>query len=389
MATVIVGGALANKPLNGGEAWVRLTWALGLKRLGFEVCFAELIAGENCVDERGRLADFDRSVNRSFFERVIREFGLEGSACLVCDGDRRTAGISYEDLLARADGAELLVNISGHITHEEILRRPKKRVYVDLDPGFTQLWHADPDARFRLSGHQHYVTVGVNIGTNGCPIPTGGFTWRPILPPVLLDEWPARPQPDSQRLFTTVATWRSPYGPVEYDGRRYGLKHHEFRKFIGLPGRTADAEFEIVLNIHPTDAEDLARLQENGWRLREPSTTAPDPAAFRRYVQGSGAEFSVAQGIYVETNCGWFSDRTGSYLASGRPALVQETGFSRNLPAGDGLLAFRTLDEAVAGVERIASDYEGHCRAARAIAEEHLDSDRVLGELLDDVGVFG
>jgi hypothetical protein len=389
MATVIVGGALANKPLNGGEAWVRLTWVLGLRRLGFEVCFAELIAAEHCVDERGRLTDFDTSVNRYFFERVTREFGLEGSACLVCSDGRRTAGISYEELLARADGAGLLVNISGHFTDDEVLRRPKERIYVDLDPGFTQFWHADATSGLRLGGHEHYVTVGANIGASGCPIPTGGLVWRPILPPVLLDEWPAGVRRDSVRRFTTVATWRSPYGPVEHDGRVYGLKHHEFRKFIELPGRTAEWEFEVVLDIDPTDAEDLARLQANGWRLREPSATVPDPAAFRRYLQGSGAEFSVAQGIYVETNSGWFSDRTASYLASGRPALVQDTGFRRNLPADDGLLAFRTLDDAVAGVKRIASDYEGHCRAARAIAEEHFDSDRVLGGLLGDLGVFG
>jgi hypothetical protein len=389
MATVIVGGALANKPLNGGEAWVRLTWVLGLRRLGFEVCFAELIAAEHCVDERGRLADFDTSVNRSFFERVTREFGLEGSACLMYGGDRRTAGISYEDLLARADAADLLVNISGHITDDEILRRPKGRAYVDLDPGFTQFWHADATSGFRLSGHEHYVTVGANIGASGCPIPTGGLPWRPILPPVLLDEWPAGPRPDSVPRFSTVATWRSPYGPVEHDGRVYGLKHHEFRKFTGLPRRAARAEFEVALDIHPIDAGDLARLQANGWTVREPRSTVPDPAAFRRYVQDSGAEFSVAQGIYVETNSGWFSDRTTSYLASGRPALVQDTGFSRSLRAEDGLLAFRTLDDAADGVERIASDYEDHCRAARAIAEEHFDSDRILGDLLDDLGVLG
>src|SRR5262245_47092012 len=140
MATVIVGGALANKPLNGGEAWVRLTWLLGLRRLGFEVCFAEQIAADQCIDEKGRATDFESSVNRSFFDGVASEFGLEGSACLV-SGDGRTAGMSYADLLARADAADLLVNISGHITDPQVLRRPKRRLYVDLDPGFTQFWH--------------------------------------------------------------------------------------------------------------------------------------------------------------------------------------------------------------------------------------------------------
>jgi hypothetical protein len=386
MATVIVGGALANKPLNGGEAWVRLTWALGLRRLGFDVWFAELIAPEHCTDEAGRPVDFEASVNRSFFEQVTREFGLAGSACLVCS-DGRTAGVEYGELLDRADGAELLVNVSGHITDPEVLRRPKRRLYIDLDPGFTQFWDEDATSGFQLGGHEHYITVGTNIGTSGCPIPTGGLAWRAVLPPVLLDEWPARPPPDPTGRFTTVATWRSPYGPVEHDGRRYGLKHHEFRKFIELPARAAGAEFEVALGIYPGDAEDLARLQASGWTVREPRATVPDPVAFRRYVQDSAAEFSVAQGVYVETKSGWFSDRTACYLASGRPALVQDTGFSRSLRAEDGLLTFRTLDDAADGVERIASDYEDHCRSARAIAEEHFDSDRILGDLLDDLGV--
>jgi len=388
MATVIVGGALANKPLNGGEAWVRLTWLLGLRRLGFEVSFAEQIAADHCIDEGGWATDFETSVNRSFFDGVVRQFGLEGSACLTC-GDGRTAGMSYEDLLARADAADLLVNISGHITDPEVLRRPKRRLYVDLDPGFTQFWHTDATSEFRLGGHEHYVTVGTNIGANGCSIPTGGLAWRAVLPPVLLDEWSVERSPGTANRFTTVATWRCPYGAVEHDGRRYGLKHHEFRRFIELPSRATGTEFEAVLDIHPNDSKDIARLRANGWQLREPTTTVPGPRAFRRYIQDSPAEFSVAQGIYVDTNSGWFSDRTASYLAAGRPALVQDTGFTRSLPVGDGLVAFRGLDEAVAGVKRIASDYEHHSRAARAIAVEHLDSDLVLRELVDELEILG
>src|SRR5262249_12092203 len=125
----------------------------------------------------------------------------------------------------------------------------------------------------------------------------------------------------------------------------------------------------------------------HGWHITDPRKVAGDPAGFLRYVQESGAEFSVAQGIYVETNCGWFSDRSVRYLASGKPVLVQDTGFGRHLPVGEGLVAFGTLDEAVEGAERIARDYDRHSRAARAIAEEHFDSDRVLGRLLQEVGV--
>ena len=95
----------------------------------------------------------------------------------------------------------------------------------------------------------------------------------------------------------------------------------------------------------------------------------------------------MAKGIFVTTESGWFSDRTAFYLASGKPAVVQDTGFGRSIPVGRGLLAFNTLDEAISGVEEIASDYDGHCRAARALAEEHFGSDRVINTFLDDVGL--
>jgi hypothetical protein len=173
---------------------------------------------------------------------------------------------------------------------------------------------------------------------------------------------------------------------VTHAGRTYGQKLHEFRKCIELP-RRARQEFEIALNVHPADSRDVGLLADNGWHVVEPTSVAAGPDAFRSYVQGSRAEFSVAQGIYVETDSGWFSDRTVRYLASGRPALVQDTGFCRTLPVGEGLVAFRTLDEAAAGAERIARHYGRHCAAARSIAEEFFAAERVLGRLLDDVDV--
>src|SRR5262249_13579120 len=160
--------------------------------------------------------------------------------------------------------------------------------------------------------------------------------WRRTRQPVVLDQWSLSCTPESDR-FTTVASWRGPFGPVEYGGKLYGLKLHEFRKFIELPRRSRRT-FEIALDIHEADANDRPNLESHGWRLVDPRVTAGDPEAFRRYIQASAAEFSVAQGIFVDTNSGWFSDRTVRYLASGKPALVQETGFSRNLPVGVGLV---------------------------------------------------
>jgi hypothetical protein len=265
------------------------------------------------------------------------------------------------------------------------LDRVDRRVYVDLDPGFTQFWQEQGIAPGRLESHDFHFTVGANIGAADCPIPTNGLRWRPMPPPIVLEEWPVAPSEGPAR-FTTIGSWRGSFGPVYVVDRAYGQKVHEHRKFIKLP-RLVNHAFEMALDIHPADRADVELLEQHGWRLTDPKSAAGDPDRFRSYVQRSGAEFSVAQQMYVATNSGWFSDRTVRYLASGKPALVQDTGFSRSLPTGDGLLAFSNLAEAVEGVEAIARNYDRHCIAARRLAETYFDSDRVLREFLETVGV--
>jgi hypothetical protein len=385
MSIAFVSGAVANKPHNGGEAWVRLSWAVGLQRLGFQVYFVEQLAPELCQDADGAPVPFEDCGPAKYFHCVTNSFGLAGRASLIDPSGERTIGLCWPELLKAAAAAELLVNISGHLTSEALLRRIRRKVYVDIDPGFTQLWAVQGLGGSRLCGHEYHFTIGENIGTPACPIPADGIRWRRTRQPVVLDHWPLT-SADHTNRFTTIANWRGPYGPIEHQGKTFGLKVHEFRKFLELP-RRAPGVFEIALNIHPADARDREALQSHGWNLTDPLEASSDPDAFRRYVQGSAAEFSVAQGIYVDTSSGWFSDRSVRYLASGKPVLVQETGFSRTLPVGAGLLSFRTLDEAVAGAERIVRDYDAHARAARAIAERYFDSDIVLGRLLDEVGV--
>jgi hypothetical protein len=385
MKTIIVSGALANKHRNGGGAWERLSWVLGLRRLGFDVYFVEQIAPENCVNAHGKVAPFADCVNRVWFGSVTDWFGLSDRSALVCTPGDECIGLSWSRLLKVAEESELLVNLSGHLTHPALIERIRRKAYIDVDPGFTQFWHADPQLPFQVAEHDHYFTIGENIGQADCSIPTCDLTWRPTRQPVVLDSWPVVPQNGSCR-FTTIASWRGAFGPLTVGAKRYGVKAHEFRKFIKLP-RLVDCQFEIALDIHPNETDDLRLLHENGWNVADPIQVAGDPARFQEYIQQSGAEFSVAQGIYVETNSGWFSDRTTRYLASGKPALVQDTGFQRNLPTGVGLLTFHDLDGAVAGSKAIASDYDAHCKAARRLAEEYFDSDKVLGRLLDDVGI--
>lgn len=353
MTLAVVAGALGNRPWNGGNAWTRLSWLLGLRRLGLDVRFTEQLAHD------APAGGFD------YIRLVLDQFGI-----------------------AQADGvdelaeAALLVNIGGHLPLEPPLDRIPAKVYFDDDPAYTQIWHAMGTGAARFEGHDAYYTVGQNVGRAGSAVPAGGIEWRHILPPTVLEEWPVAPVRGTR--FTTVATWRGPYGRVEHEGRTYGLKLDEFRRFADLP-RRAPGDFELALDIDPAEERDIALLEAHGWRLVDPRAAAGTPDAFRTYVQGSLAECSVAAGIYVDTRSGWFSDRTARYLASGKPALVQDTGFSETIPTGEGLVAFRTTEEAAEGAARILSDYEHHASAARAIAERWLDSDAVLSGLLEDV----
>jgi hypothetical protein len=353
---VVVAGALAAKSSNGGEAWVRLSYVLGLRRLGCDVSFVEELAAP-------------RAEAVAWFRAVVQRFGLD--AALVRPDGSAVVGEPFE-------AADLVVNVSGNLRNPRLLARARRRAYVDLDPGFTQFWHAH--GLVDLEGHDVYFTVGQNVGRRGCTIPVDGMRWLPTRPPVVLDEWPALPRQSDR--FTTIASWRGAYGPVEANGKRYGIKAHEFRKLAELPRRAA-GRFELALAIDAADDADRDLLTRNGWQLVDPREVAGDADAFRSYVQGSGAEISAAQGIYVETRSGWISDRSARYLASGRPVVVQDTGLAPHVPLGDGVVSFSSLSGAAAAVERVARDYDRHAGAARALAEEWLDSDVVLAELLE------
>jgi hypothetical protein len=202
--------------------------------------------------------------------------------------------------------------------------------------------------------------------------------------PVLLEEWTRCERREFDR-FTTVATWRNALGSLEHGGRGYTLKHHQLRRFAELP-RISGLPFEIALDVHPEEAEEAARLRRLGWSVVEPGPVAADPAAFRNYVRGSGAEFSVAQGVYAETRSGWISDRTAHYLASGKPAVVQETGLPPSCRPDAGLLTFSEPGEAADAAAQVVADYDRHAGAARAYAEATFDSDRVLTRMLEALG---
>lgn len=381
--TIILAGALAQRPGHGGHTWVFLQYLLGFRRLGFEVHFIDRLEPGMCVDAKGAPAGLGESENLRYLGAVMERFGLGDSWTLLYDSGRETVGRDRADVVGAARRSALLLNVMGYLDDEEILGAAPIRAFLDIDPGFGQVWEELGLAK-TFTGHDRYVTVGGNIGRPGCKIPDRGLEWITTKPPVELSEWPAADDAGNGR-FTSVASWRGPFGPLDYRGRTYGLRVHEFRRFFELPAR-ASATFEVALDIDDADDADLDQLREHGWRITDPRAVAGDERRYREYVRASSAELMIAKNAYVDMSSGWLSDRSACYLASGRPVLAQDTGLDDLIPSGEGLVTFTTLEEAVAGAEEITRDYEGHSRAARALAEEHFAANRVLPRLLDALG---
>jgi hypothetical protein len=357
---IMVAGTVAGVPRQGGAAWAVLQYALGLRRLGHEVLLVEQV-------DRLETAAAE-------FAQITGGLGLD--AALVERGSRRTSGLDRHTL---ERGADLLLNLSGSLDDEVLLARSDRRVYVDLDPAFTQLWHDAEGIDVGLDRHDAFVTVGCAIGTPGCAVPDCGRSWIATPQPLVLEHWPWAGVP-TRRTTTTVGHWRG-YGSINHDGIHYGQRAHSMRPLIGLPA-ISPCDFRIALAIHPNEHDDLEALRRNGWRLSDPTRVAATPAAYRSFVQRSWAELSVAKQGYVVSRCGWFSDRSICYLASGRPVVAQDTGFGSWLPSGSGLLAYSTAEQAAGALHEVAAGYPRHRRAARALAEDVFDSDRVLGRLL-------
>jgi hypothetical protein len=381
--TIVVAGALAQRPRQAGHTWVFLQYLLGFRRLGWEVLFLDSLEPEMCVDKAGQPCTLEQSINLQYFLEVMKGFGFADAFALAYRQGQHFIGLSRQKVVEQTRNSAFLFNVMGFLADAEILDAAPHRVYFDIDPGFPHMWQALGLYKF-FEGHDTYVTIGENIGRDDCTIPTCGLPWITTAQPIVLEQWPI--VPERGKYFTSIGAWRGPYAPVEYEGRTYGLRVHEFRKFITLP-RLTSRPFQVALDIHPAEVKDLALLQENDWSLVDPVTVARDPQAYQEFIRGSRAEFLVAKNMYVQSKSGWFSDRSICYLASGKPVLAQDTGIRRLYPTGEGLICYSTLDEAKAGVEELDRNYARHAKAARALAEEYFASDKVLRRLLAKLGV--
>ncbi len=383
LATIVVAGWIVRYPL-AASVWHYLNYVLGFQALGHDVYFLEEANWENSVynpetEEQGN----DPTYGLRYLDSLAKSLGFAGRWVYV-DRAGRYHGMTRrqtESLLRRTD---FLLNCGGVCWLPEFTLAARL-AYLDEDPGFIQFEAAQggPPAREPLSKHNLHFTYARNMGKPGCRIPAAGFDWKPTTCPLVTAHW--TPHVDaSLDVYTTVMSWRSYGGTIRYQGESFGQKDIELLRFIEVPRHVRRP---IELAIGGAGRWPSRRLRRMGWRLRDSTEVTRDMAAFRDYVRGSRGEFSVAKNCYVKSWSGWFSQRTILYMASAKPVIVQDTGFSEWLPAGEGVIAFTTFDDIVAGFEAVESRYEEHCRAARAHALRWFDSRTVLGEMLAQAGL--
>ncbi|HUJ11795.1 MAG TPA: glycosyltransferase family 1 protein [Verrucomicrobiae bacterium] len=371
----------------GGVAWDYLQYVEGFRRLGHEVFYLEDTEMWP-YDPINNTISEDCSYNVKYLGGVMQKLGLAGRWIYRNAPDGSYHGVSEDEVKKICTSADIFLNVSGcGWWRPEYLRIPKK-LFLDSDPMFTQVALASgkQDVLDRIRSHDFHFTFAENIGASDCRVPTTGLSWIPTRQPIVLDWWQSESggaRQNERDVFTTVMNWVS-YKGCEYDGETWGQKDVEFMKFIDLPQKTTQ-KFEIAMGMGPGMKRPTELLQQKGWTIVEPSERLPDPWSYQDYLRSSKGEWSVAKEGYVKSRSGWFSCRSACYLALGRPCVLQETGWSKVYPTGEGLFAFDTYETAAVGIDAINADYARHSAAARMLAEQEFDSRKVLGAMLDRI----
>ena len=378
----VVGVGVAGFPEKAaGNSWAFLQWGLGLRELGWDVWLVESLRANELKNQQGQNVSLSDSVNLTHWKKILREIGWDDRATLLVDGEK----VEEQPLRDFAAGADLFLNLSGHFKRPDLVEKVASRVYVDLDPAFTQIWAKVYQSPMNFSGHNAFWSVGLGMG-RGAVVPDTGHEWKAVVPPVSRKYWSkeavgqsvGRASDLGRNRWTTVAHWYG-YAAVEWEGREYSNKSPEFEKLRTWPKRSGIAPL-VVTDLGAGEERDL--FEKAGWEFHEPGPVCSDWHEYRNFLASSRGEFSPAKGGYVTAKTGWFSDRSVLYLSLGRPVLLQETGWSNWLPEGMGLVAFDSLDEAVERVKEIEKDYAAHSRGAEKVAEEHLDARRSIPQAL-------
>jgi hypothetical protein len=379
MTTVVLSPYnVVNFPEGGGHFWVYMQYALGLRQSGCDVYWMEQFRSSGDVTADERLI--------ASFQTRMKQFGLGGKLILYNQNGMRPAagspecyiGMSREEAEAVFYRTDLLLNFHYSI-HPALLARFRRTALVDIDPGLLQFWVSRN--QLSVAGHDLYFTTGETVGTPAAPFPACGRKWIRIRPPVCLEQWPFRFNPQAE-AFATVSNWDADDWIVDADEAYENTKRVAFLEFAELPGFTRQP-LELALFLRTEkDAEERRQMENRGWRIRRSSDVAGTPEAYQAYIQGARGEFSCVKPSCIRFQNAWISDRTLCYLASGKPVVVQNTGPSAFLPNGEGMFRFSTMEEAARAFETINQDYERHCLAARRIAETLFDARQITGEIL-------
>lgn len=377
MARVIVGSYMFRYPLGGMLSWV-IQYLTGLSRLGHDVYFVEKYGYDNaCFDPQKMTFGDDCTYGIRIVSRLLKEIGLGDKWCFVEKGNQYH-GLSQRAINAVFAGADLFVDMGTHGSWEEESKRADARVWIDGEPGYTQIKLYDRAMQgIPMPVFDQYFTNGMNIGIPGNPAPTKGVEWKRLFHPVDTRIFsPISVQRSS--VYTTVMNWQS-HAPITYLGRSYGQKDIEFEKFLSLPG-LCQRTMEIAVSGKFVPHE---KLRSNGWSIKSGLEVTRSFDSFRQYVQASRGEFSVCKNVFVDMQTGWFSDKSAAFLASGRPVILQDTGFSKHLPTGLGLFGVNNAEEAKSAIDSIESSYATHSRAARELAMSFFETTSVMKNFME------
>jgi hypothetical protein len=380
---IIITGLVGQYPF-GGVIWDYLQYLLGFRSLGHQVLYLEDSGAWPYDPVAGTITD-DCSFALQSLHRIFTDFDLAESWVYRNGADGKFHGAGEKVAREWLRDGDLLVNVSSAGWLRDYDLRVGHRMFIDGDPMFCQIGLLDgsnPLYAGRLRDHDSHFTFGLSVGQPDCPVPVDGITWRPTVQPVAIDQWPMTPV-SSDAPWTTVMNWAS-YKPKVWEGRTYGQKNLEFNRFRDLPSKTS-IPLRLAMGLGVDGQRPAQELRQLGWDLVEPQEVVPDHRAYRSFLTNSRGEWSVAKHGYVEGKTGWFSCRTACYLAAGRPAVVQETGWSRHLPSNGGVLPFTTVEEAVEGLTEVERNYSKHSKAAREIAIEFFDTKKVCKDLLSQV----
>jgi hypothetical protein len=380
---IVVLGIMGIMPVAGtGVAWNTIQHLVGLRRLGYEVYYVEATG----VWPFNATTD-DCTFPVTYISSLLSRFGFQDRwAYVAAHSDGRCYGLSalqVKELYARADA---IVNLfGGTVLRDEHMICPI-RIYLETDPVVHQLRIANGEQRYidLVRAHTALFSWGANYGAPDCGVPLGPFTYKPTRSPVIREYWDAPCNP-AARYFTTIGHWDQSVKDLDYNGERYSWsKHREFLKILDLP-RCTSQEFSLALAID--DPAAVQMLEAYGWHVDDAYEASKTLESYREYIRGSRGELTVAKDMNVRLRSGWFSERSACYLAAGKPVVTQETGFSKSLPTGLGLYAFRTLEDISPAIEAINSDYPKHAQAAKEIAAEYFDAEKVLRQVMSEAGV--